>query len=252
MFKLTCTLLVMFTISLNSFGQIKRQENNPLPFWYEYNNKLVKKLGLADLQHSNPSNYCRIWYDDLIISYALDIFKDKDSINQGFVTIYTQEMVDEQKELPTHRVYNNKIQLSESQADSIYQLIKNTGVAQFPTDSLIKGWEYGLDGTAYNFEWVNNYNHTYRSYWEPKAQENVNEAIIIQHFIDVMEKIIHIKQLEQEFAKKIPFENYGTSGGIRVAIRVLTVEQRRQYKKERDEYRRKHHIKKDSSQNTDE
>lgn len=234
-------LVLLFTI-IRLTAQVKKQVNTS-NFWYKLNTAETSRIGLPNLIQQSKAAYWRWWYHGQTISYVIDLYQNKDLSLGGFITLYTKEYVDESKELPTHRIYSKRTTFSTSIIDSIYYLFETGGIVELPTDSLIKGWQHGLDGITNNLEYVTPVVHTFTSYWTPKAQENLEEAKLVQRFADSLTVLIHYNQLQEEFTKQIPFESYNT-GGPSTAIRILTIEQIRKYRKERGAYRKQSNIQK--------
>jgi len=115
-------------------------------------------------------------------------------------------------------------------------------IRQMPNGHEIKGWAKVFDRVTYKFELVEQGHYSNKEYESPGAQEDeVPFAKPIQDYIDRVLEVISIKQLKETFAKQIPFESYG--GGSSVVVKVLASKrQLRAYKKERDAYRKQHHI----------
>jgi hypothetical protein len=230
-------------VTLHVLGQSKTEYIPKNDFWYKWHKNKASQLGLTNLNDSNINNYWRIWYTFQTISYVIDIYKGSDSLSKCFVTLYTEEYVDQTKEMPTGRIYINKVSLNTVVIDSINKLIQVLHIAQIPNETDIKGWSQGLDGITYCIESVTPKNYTFKSYWTPTAQENIKEAKIIQYFVDRIDTMTNLKQLLKDFTKHIPFESYYT-GGPSVASRIMTKKERKRYKRERDAYRKNHHINK--------
>jgi hypothetical protein len=64
----------------------------------------------------------------------------------------------------------------------------------------------------------------------------LKEAILVQTFVDSVLNLTNAQTFWKEFSKEIPFESY-YNGGPSVTIRILTEKQRKEYKKERQNYR---------------
>ncbi len=237
--KVLCLIYIFLSVSNKLIAQ---QTDSPLNnFCYKWNDGTLKNIDLKEVYGSKDDNHVRIWYDLETISAIIDVYKTQDSANKGLITLFTKEVVDETKERPTNRIYNNQIPLSKSQCDSLHKLIDDTYILSLPSDSAIAGWQQGFDGVEYCIEDITKGTYSFKRYWTPTAQGRLKEAVIVQSFMDSVSAIVHFKSLIREFSKKIPFESYNT-GGPSTAIRVLTAEQRRKYKKERDAYRKSHGI----------
>ena len=169
----------------------------------------------------------------------VDIYQNVDSLFHGFITVYTEEQVDQSKELPTGRIYCRKTILTSEQVDKINFYLKASGILKLPTDTLISGWGKGFDGVTYCLEYKADNLHTFKSFWNPQGQKEIFEGRLVNKFSENVKLVTNIDAIEKEFLSKIPFESYNT-GGPSTAILILTKEQLRKYKKDRDLYRKQH------------
>jgi hypothetical protein len=208
-------------------------------FWYKLNSEMAVKLSLPNLSSESNITYIRWSYNGQTISYAVDLYQKRDSTFEGFLTMYTEERVYSSKELPTHRIYTRRIQLDSVQVDKLNYGLQTSGIMKLPTDSLISGWVQGFDGVIYCLESMGFKSHTFKTFWSPDAQQNIQEGRLVQSFAEYIALIVCLNSIQTQFAKEIPYESYST-GGPSVALRILTSEQRRKYKKDRNLYRKKH------------
>jgi hypothetical protein len=108
-------------------------------------------------------------------------------------------------------------------------------------DDSIKGWQQGLDGITYIIEQSTNDKYFFKSYWTPKAQDSLKEAMQVQTFVDSAFALVNAQQTWQTFAKTIPYE-CNINGGPSVACKILTAKERKKYIKERKNYRQHMHL----------
>jgi hypothetical protein len=229
------TLIALF-IFYSSFGQGKIFYNTHKPagdstFWFKHQTAIARKLSLSVLDTSTKTEYVRIWTN----KQAIDLWQEDDGEFKGILTTWTDEYTP-YNEAPTNRTF---IQTKKILGDSLRQLVeqvKSSKILFLPTEDSIKGWQQGLDGIIYIIEHSKKDNYAFKTYWTPKAQDSLKEAIQVQTFVDNAFNLADAKTAWQEFSKEIPFESY-YNGGPGVAIRILTEKQRKEYRKERQNYR---------------
>lgn len=234
-------MLVISTLFIWSFSLQAQDRLSRDSTWIKWNNDIVSKLDLTNLSIHNKDYHWRFGYYGQVVSYFVDLTIKGNGLSEGKVTIYTNEYVDATKEVPTKRVYNEKTILRLSQVDSLYTALQELKINDIPIQESVKGWEMGFDGVTYSVELQSNNKYSFKTYWTPEGQDNVPEAKRMVEFIKRLEQITSIPQLEKVFTSNIPFQSYNT-GGPATAIRVLTKKQSKQYRKDRDAYRKKMHL----------
>jgi hypothetical protein len=229
--------LIVFTI--RAAGQVSSVDTNT--YGFKSNAALVAKLKLPNLYKEHSDFHFRLYDSGDVSALCIDIYKTSDSAYHSTVTLYTYEYVDEAKEKPTHRLYKRSISMTSEQANKAFNALLASDVLKLPTDTAIKGWQHGYDGVTYDLELRADNEYAFKSYWTPASQD-VQEAQTLKNTIDSLYSILEVKKLLASFGKQIPFEQhyvYGSSVSVRPS---LTIEQLKQYKKERDVYRKQTHI----------
>ncbi len=79
--------------------------------------------------------------------------------------------------------------------------------------------------------------HSFKNYWTPKAQDNLEEAVRIQNFVDKVYAIVNSEKLSVIFQKEIPFRSWTCDGTC--VSRVMTIEEYKEYKKKKRKYLKK-------------
>lgn len=237
-----CSALMLLTIPLHA--QVKLEGQTKDDFWYKLFTKEASEIGLVQMSDIKSDFHWRLWFNGGVVGSIIDISVEDEANLFGTVSLYTREYVNLDKEEPTDRIFSKSLKLSAEQSANIYKLIKDKILA-LPTDSLVKGWSHGFDGVTYAMETVRDKKYSLKTYWTPKAQE-IAEARTIQSAIDSIGAIINRKQLITDFTNIIPFESYYADGGT-VASKIVSNQQRRKYKKERQEYRKTAKFKNDST-----
>ncbi|MBA4198399.1 MAG: hypothetical protein C0459_12685 [Chitinophaga sp.] len=226
------TLLICFT----SFGQGKifynvLKADGDSTFWFKYQTTIAQKLKLPLLDTSTKTEYFRIWTN----KQAIDLWQEKDGEFKSMLTTWTDEYPPYNEE-PTNRTFIKTKQISGDSLLMLRELLISNDILFLPTDDSIKGWQKGVDGNTYIIEHSKKDSYSFKSYWTPKAQDSLKEAILVQTFVDSVLNLTNAQTFWKEFSKEIPFESY-YNGGPSVTIRILTEKQRKEYKKERQNYR---------------
>jgi hypothetical protein len=241
------TLLIIVSLTVIFKGNAQQKDINILnnipknDFWYKWIEMTATKIGLPRLANIKDNFHCRFWYIGNTILYVIDVSRNSDSSCNASVSLYTEEYVDQTKEKPTNRTYRQIINIDHTIALEIYKQIQSDSINQIPSDDEIKGWQQGDDGDEYIIESIYHDQYFCKSYWTPSIQENLKEAKIIEGFFGKITALVDLKTLMAKFQRLIPFEQYN-AGGMFMAVRAKTKQQRSAYKKERDKYRKLMHI----------
>lgn len=236
------TLLIFSLLCFSiSFGQTKNlygvtSTTGDTSFWYKYQNKQLNKLSLSSLDTSSSKEYYRVWTNRQVIN----IWQNSNGTSGGDLITWTDEYVP-YNEKPTNRTHVNVQPLTSDTAEFVRQLFLSSGILKLPTDDSIKRWQQGFDGITYVIEQSTNDSYSFKTYWTPKAQDSLREAMQVQMFIDSAFSLVNAQQKWQSFAKTIPYECY-INGGPSVACKVLTAKERKKYIKERKNYRPQMHL----------
>jgi hypothetical protein len=139
-------------------------------------------------------------------------------------------------ETPTERTFVDRKTFGKDTVKTILNYITTSEINKLPTDNLISGWKQGFDGVTYIIEFANPTTYSFKTYWTPKAQDTtLQEAKLLEAFVDKIFELVNGNANWNYFEKSIPYECYNVGGMIR--CKVLTKKQKRQYAKERKNYR---------------
>ena len=185
---------------------------------------------MTKLDTSTNPFYFRIWKANQVI----DISKNNNGVFSGQLTTWTSEIV-QKKEKPTDRTLINKLTINTDTVYRLISLIDSSSILKLPTDNLIKGWKQGFDGITYIIEYSTKDEYSFKTYWTPKVQDTLREAILVQAFVDNVFELANAKFVWQTFTKSIPYECYVNGGNI--ACKVLTKKEKKKYSRERKNYR---------------
>jgi hypothetical protein len=235
-------VIIFLLFFCSSFGQTKSCYNIVLSagdttFWNKYQNEIAKKLSLPSLAINQAIEHFRIWTSNQI----LEIWQDKNGVASGMLTTWADEYISYNEE-QTNRTFSKSSLLSSDTARLLREYFLASGIRQLPTQDSIQGWEQGLDGTEYLIEYATNSYYSFKSYWSPKSQDSLKEALLVQCFIDSSFNLANSKTILKQFSKEVPFESYH-NGGPSVTARILSAEKRKKYIKERRSYLKSKHKK---------
>jgi hypothetical protein len=232
----TLKTITALLICCSAFGQDKtfyntREPNGDSTFLFKYQTAIARKLSLPLLDTSTKIEYFRIWTNN----QAIDVWQEKDGEFKGILTNWTDENTLYNEE-PTNRTFKKTKEINGDSLRLLAELVTSSDVLILPTDDSIKGWGRGFDGITYIIEHSRNDSYAIKSYWTPKAQDSLKEAIQVQTFVDSVFNLANAQAVWKQFSSEIPFESY-YNGGPGVTIRILNEQQRKAYKKERQNYR---------------
>lgn len=225
--KITLKIILLICSNL-LFSQSKSEKLNltkdsDTVYWHKYKNELISKHNLEDIIEKNDEQVFRFWTFGTYIEIAIN-----DTLIKGNVTYFVDE-VDEFSKKSFKKTYL----LKDGDSKKVVTLINSSKINKIPSDKLIKTWQQGFDGIEYLFECKTKNEYSFKNYWTPKSQVNIEEAKKIQNFIDELRKICQTEKLSKEFEKEIPFRSYSYNGGSVVVTRIMTQEEFKKYKKEK-------------------
>jgi hypothetical protein len=205
--------------------------NGDTSFWFKYQNIVIKELSLSRLDTSTSTFHFRVWKTNQV----LDIWQTSDDSYNGQLTSWVTEQAPT-KEKHTDRTLIDKRELSTETIKLIVNFIESSQIIKLPTDDSIKNWKHGFDGVTYIIESSTKKNYSFKTYWTPKAQDTtLAEAQYLQSFVDKIFDLSSGTTTWKQFEKNIPYECYSVGGTIR--CKVLTKKQKRQFARERKNYR---------------
>jgi hypothetical protein len=210
--KTVFQILILSSISIFANGQTKA-ESDTLVSTYEIKWKLEleKEIKLRNINQDSKVYHFRYWNDGQVV----DIWKKSDSKITGSITNYTREYIEDnwrKKKKP--KTYYNKVKINIEIAKEALNFIHQSKINDLPTDRLIEGWEQGCDGISYSIELFSNGKYSMKSYWTPKAQDSLKEALLVQNFITTFEEMLNLKYLYNKFFDTLPVGCYNTGSII--------------------------------------
>ena len=164
---------------------------------------------------------------------SVEISKTKGYL-KGTVEFFARE-IDEFKDSTT--VFKRKFNFDSDISLKIFKLIDSLKINSIPSDKFIPKWQQGFDGITYVIEYKDSIQHSFKNYWTPKAQDNLEEAMRIQKFVGIVYAIVNSEKLSVIFQKEIPFRSW-TCNGVSIS-RVMTREEYKEYKKKKRKFKNK-------------
>ncbi|MCF6141066.1 hypothetical protein L1S34_07195 [Flavobacterium sp. K77] len=224
-------LIVMYSNFLFSQSQDKKlnlTKDSDTLYWNKYKNDLIKKHNLEDITNKSDEINFKFWS----FGKCIEVIKN-DSLSIGNITYFVDEVDDFSK-----KHFKKTFNLTNETAKEITNLIEKTKINTIPSDKFIEGWQQGFDGIEYIFEYKTKTEYSFKNYWTPTAQENIEEAKRIQKFVDELYQICDSENLSKQFSNEIPFRSYSYNGGSIVVSRIMIKEEYRKFKKEKRKRRR--------------
>ena len=219
-------------LSQNRNFQIPTYSDGDTTLWYKWKMELGKEIGLEDIRKTSNIWHFRLWTNKQVI----EIWQNKDGVNLGKITNWVKEVTPDDEE-PTHRKFYKSTELDSIMVNQLSYLIKNSGIKSIPDEMYIENWRAIDDGITYTTEIADENDYYFKTYGNPKSQDIV-EAQKVRNFVDSVVLITNLKEIWIEFRNDVPFESYSYGG---ICTRVIgTRKQKRQFKKERKNYRKQH------------
>lgn len=190
-------------------------------------------LGYEPIEDDTNDYSFRLSYN----ATAITVYKIDNSCF-GNMTLNVYELGEFANE-DTGKIFKMTFSLTQMEAKSILELIDKTQIDTIPTDKLIKEWRQGFDGVTYNLEYKKNAVYSLKSYWTPRSQPYVSEAVKIEDFTTRLFEILTASGYYETFNRLIPFRIY-TNGSGTIVARVLTEKEYRAYKRRKKQYEKSH------------
>lgn len=223
------TLKIFLLIYSNLlFSQSKSEELNitkdsDTVYWNKYKNELIKKHNLEDILKKKDEIIFKFWS----FGTCIEVTKN-DTLIIGNITYFVDEVDDFSK-----KYFKKTFILKNEDSKKIIKLIDSSEINKISSDKFIKGWQQGFDGIEYILEYKTKTEYSFKNYWTPKSQQNLEDAEKIQNFVDELYKICDAENLSKQFAKEIPFRSYTYNGSSVIVSRIMTNEEYKKYEKEK-------------------
>ncbi|MEM6264440.1 MAG: hypothetical protein AAGI38_18135, partial [Bacteroidota bacterium] len=135
--------------------------------------EFLGKIGLDTVHLTQHPWYFRLSTQRKIIS----IWQNSKGVVSGSFVIWVWEAVSD--EPPTNRIYHETYSIPPQSASKILSMVTKSGIEYLPDQSEIPKWRTSLlHGVSFSIEIANDTSYSYKSYWNPGAQDSLYEAII--------------------------------------------------------------------------
>lgn len=225
-FMRTLFYLLIILSFLDLKGQTKKihiykSPNGDNTLWYQWRVELCNQLELEHLSKSDKNWHFRVWTNKQVV----EIWTDSNNKTNGRITSWTEEYIQDNKNSKA-RIFKETKELETIQVQTMISLVNKYQIDTIPDEHLIINWGQGFDGITYIIENSNLTDYYFKTYWTPHAQNNLNEALVIQSFIDSCINISTADSIWNDFANRIPFKCY-INGGPMVTCKAIIIEKKK-------------------------
>jgi len=224
-FILTLTILLsLFANSQTEKSELNLTKESDTAFWKNIQTEKIKEFNLPELDTEFEFVF-RSWNPGSL----LEIIKNNDSIS-GRIIYFVFEVWEEDYKADT---FVKTYLLPKSISKNLYKYILNSGIQKIPSDKYIKDWQQGFDGITHIYELKDNHNYSFKNFWTPTAQKEIEEAKFIIEFNKKIGEIGELEKYGKDFAENVPFISYKYSGSAYAITKPPTKKELRKYKRER-------------------
>lgn len=168
--KITLKILLLiyssFLFSQSKVEELNLTQDSDTIYWNKYKNELIKKHNFEDITNKKDEIVFKFWS----FGTCIEVTKNDTLINGNL--IYFVDEVDEFSK----KVFKKTFNLKSETAKEIINLIEKTEINKIASDKFIKGWQHGFDGIEYIFEYKTKNEYSFKNYWTPNLQDNLDEA----------------------------------------------------------------------------
>jgi hypothetical protein len=168
-------------------------------FWYKYYQKLMVDFDFDETRNSKSESLFRYWDG----SRVLELTKNDKKVRA--TAVYFLRQYNENQDEKLHFKLQD---LSKETAETIYALVLKYDLKSLPSGQQINGWEKGKGGLTYVTEFSDDKNYSFKTYWDPHAQKDLNEASRLLGFVSEIDKITELDQQQKKFMDKQPFSKW--------------------------------------------
>ena len=220
---MTRIIFITLLISFTSFAQLRKElpltKDSDTTYWMKYRNKTYEAVNKND-------TFFRLQTPCV----SIEISKTRGNL-KGTVEFFARE-IDEFKDSTS--IFKRKFNFDSDITLKIFKLIDSLKINSIPSDKFIPKWGKGFDGITYMIEYKDTIQHSFKNYWTPSAQDNLEEAVRIQNFVNRVYTLVNSEKLSAIFQNEIPFRSWTCNGTC--ISRVMTREQYKEYKKKKRKF----------------
>jgi hypothetical protein len=182
---------------------IPTNEDGTTSYTYRLNLELCNNINLNSIQNTENKFHFRLWTHFQVI----EVWEDSKGKTYGEITSWTEERYSNSHENTGNYFYKSKI-LDKTQITRILNLIDSLKLNKIPDSRLIEGWIGVLDGITYKIETSDLTDYFFKTYDNPSSYNFLEEAFIIQYFIEETLHLTYASECWDEFTIEIPFMCY--------------------------------------------
>jgi hypothetical protein len=187
-------------------------------FWYPYMTAIIDTFGEKKTQVFSETRVFRFSN----VHTLLTLVADKNNFSGSLSMVAT-----ETGEKSLGRTFKKRFDLSQSQVQEAFRLVDSSRIGDIPSQKFIEAWQQGFDGVEYLFEEKRDSLFSFRSYWSPRVQEGVPEAVRVLSFVNSLDSVVKRKELSSTFQAQIPFDSWTYPGSGVGFVRVKPVKNRK-------------------------
>lgn len=203
--RYACAIIFLSSF-LTTFSQTKEIKGDTASS-YKSNIGLQKTLDLKDFEKS-PDEFNFRFRN---LGQIIEISKDGSLIN-GSITNYIYHTI--KANANKTEILSQKIDLTSKQAETIYEIVQQSGILNLPSDKNIEQWTQGFDGITYIIEHADKNNYWFKRYWTPSSQDSIPEAIVVLGFVKDLADTLNLQEVYSSFKNTLPKKGCYNSGGI--------------------------------------
>jgi hypothetical protein len=202
-------LVFMHTIAIAQSKTIQPSllySNGDTSFFYKVTSAQASKLRLQHLVTAQESIHFRFWTE----SQVVDVWSQNNKVFYGqLISFTTKVRLSRKKE----QFYKKVLPLDRATAKKLYNLFDTMNIFAIPNSDSIKEWQTGLDGITYQIELSTPSLYSYKTYWTPKAQVNMKEAVLIDLLATSLSESLGMPEAWKKFIESLPYGCYHQGGG---------------------------------------
>ncbi len=196
-------LLIPFFLSLGDIyaqdtpTQSIRAIRGDSSYWYNAQRGLREKFDLPDFLTSTDEFNFRFWNHNQIVT----IQKNGEDY-KGEVINYIFQYQESRSEF--HDTLYQRSALSSETVKMLYDHLIGSDILALPSDKGVKGWQFGLDGRSYVFEFTDSGQYYFNTYWSPAIQDSLEEAVVVKNVAKYFSDTLGLKNGFRQFQSTLP------------------------------------------------
>lgn len=166
-------------------------------YWYNAQQGLREKFDLPDFFTSSDEFNFRFWNHNQIVS-----IKKNGADFKGEVINYVFQYKENRSEFKD--TLFERSNLSSETVKMLYDHLIDSDILTLPSDYDVKGWQFGLDGMTYVFEFTDSVNYYFNTYWSPAIQDSLEQAVLVKSVAEFFSDTLRLEYGFQQFLSTLP------------------------------------------------